>query len=170
MTSHENVILSCGACVICIQLVARAEINHADSANFLIGDVEKSCIIYYNVRWKRNWLKHKYTNCAAIYVISQYFKCEAPLGTFHCSNALKLIVRPIQARKQISGKYFQFSPKFCLILTQNRQFDFDFCKISNENVAKIKWETNSFLFWPNFIKISYMYSERCLSFVNTLLV
>ena len=46
---------------------------------------------------------------------------------FHCSNALELIVN--QTRKQISGKYFNFSPKFCLILPQNKQFDFDFGKV-----------------------------------------
>ncbi len=39
-------------------------------------------------------------------VICQYFKCEAHIGTFHCSNSLELIV--IQTRKQLSGKYFQF--------------------------------------------------------------
>ena len=53
------------------------------------------------------------------------------VGIFYCSNALELIV--IQTRKQISETILNFSQNFCLILSQNRQFDFVFKKSMNKN-------------------------------------
>ncbi len=68
-------------------------------------------------------------------IFCQYFKCKVHVGKFHCSNALELIV--IRTRKQISGKYGNFSQKLYLILSQ---IDFDFWKSPKNSKCGNLWQ------------------------------
>ena len=86
-------------------------------------------------------------------LICQYFKCKAHVDIFHWNWLLQ------KQENKFQGNIFNFSGKFCLILAQNRQFDFDFWQSPNKNCkCGNLWQKNKcacyrkqtcFLFWPN---------------------